>query len=81
MDAATSAAIRKFQAASGLTQTGKLGALTLQKLGFGSEVAGKSAPMSRGQTEASRRQEESMLLEPDPEEGQEAEALEGAPEP
>ncbi|MBZ5540774.1 MAG: peptidoglycan-binding protein [Acidobacteriia bacterium] len=44
-DAATSEAMRRFQAAHGLTPTGKLEALSLQKLGLGSEVAGVAAPM------------------------------------
>jgi peptidoglycan hydrolase-like protein with peptidoglycan-binding domain len=43
-DADTSLAMAKFQAANGLTPTGKLGALSLQKLGLGSEIAGKAAP-------------------------------------
>ena len=44
-DAATIEAMKKFQSASGLNPTGKIDALTLQKLGLGSEVAGKGAPM------------------------------------
>ncbi|MBZ5701286.1 MAG: peptidoglycan-binding protein [Acidobacteriia bacterium] len=44
-DAATSEAMRRFQAAHGLTPTGKLEARSLQKLGLGSEVAGVAAPM------------------------------------
>jgi peptidoglycan hydrolase-like protein with peptidoglycan-binding domain len=43
-DAPTSVAMSKFQTANGLTPTGKLGALSLQKLGLGSEIAGKAAP-------------------------------------
>jgi len=43
-DAATIAAMRRFQSANGLEPTGKIDALTLQKLGLGSEVAGKGAP-------------------------------------
>lgn len=45
MDAATVAALRKFQAAQGLNPTGKLDALSLQKLGLGSDVAGAAAPL------------------------------------
>jgi len=44
-DSATIEAMKKFQSANGLEPTGKIDALTLQKLGLGSEVAGKGAPM------------------------------------
>lgn len=40
----TTAAMRKFQAAHGLSPTGKLDALSLQKLGLGSQIAGVAAP-------------------------------------
>ncbi len=43
-DAASVEAMKRFQAAHGLDPTGKLGALSLQKLGLGSEVAGRAAP-------------------------------------
>ena len=43
-DASTEGALRKYQAAHGLSPTGKLDALTLQKLGLGSEVAGVAPP-------------------------------------
>ncbi|HVB07902.1 MAG TPA: peptidoglycan-binding domain-containing protein [Candidatus Acidoferrales bacterium] len=43
-DARTQDALRRFQAAKGLPATGKLDALSLQKLGLGSDVAGLSAP-------------------------------------
>ncbi|HXX99639.1 MAG TPA: peptidoglycan-binding domain-containing protein [Candidatus Limnocylindrales bacterium] len=43
-DGSTVAAMRKFQASKGLNPTGKLDALTLQKLGLGSETAGLAAP-------------------------------------
>ena len=43
-DESTSEAMKKFQAAHGLTPTGKFDALTLQKLGLGSETAGVAAP-------------------------------------
>jgi putative peptidoglycan binding protein len=43
-DANTIAAMGKFQSTSGLEPTGKLNALSLQKLGLGSEIAGVSAP-------------------------------------
>lgn len=40
----TVAAMRKFQAAHGLNPSGKLDALSLQKLGLGSQTAGVAAP-------------------------------------
>jgi peptidoglycan hydrolase-like protein with peptidoglycan-binding domain len=43
-DASTIAAMQKFQQANGLSPSGKLDALSLQKLGFGSDTAGKGAP-------------------------------------
>jgi peptidoglycan hydrolase-like protein with peptidoglycan-binding domain len=43
-DADTVDAVQRFQGSNGLDTTGKLDALTLQKLGLGSDVAGVSAP-------------------------------------
>ena len=43
-DARSVEAMKKYQAANGLTATGKLDAKSLQKLGLGSEVAGAAAP-------------------------------------
>jgi peptidoglycan hydrolase-like protein with peptidoglycan-binding domain len=43
-DASTVGAMQKFQSANGLEPTGKLDALSLQKLGLGSDIAGVSAP-------------------------------------
>jgi peptidoglycan hydrolase-like protein with peptidoglycan-binding domain len=43
-DDSTVAAMKKFQSSNGLDPSGKLDALTLQKLGFGSETAGAGAP-------------------------------------
>ena len=43
-DASTADALRKYQSAHGLSPTGKLDALTLEKLGLGSETAGVAAP-------------------------------------
>jgi peptidoglycan hydrolase-like protein with peptidoglycan-binding domain len=43
-DAATIDAMKRFQTAQGLSPTGKIDALTLQRLGLGSDVAGKGAP-------------------------------------
>jgi peptidoglycan hydrolase-like protein with peptidoglycan-binding domain len=40
----TAAATRRFQAAHGLNPTGRLDALTLQRLGLGSQTAGVAAP-------------------------------------
>jgi peptidoglycan hydrolase-like protein with peptidoglycan-binding domain len=43
-DDSTVEAMKKFQSTNGLTPSGKLDALTLQKLGLGSETAGLAAP-------------------------------------
>lgn len=43
-DAKTVEAMRRFQSARSLNPTGKLDALTLQKLGLGSDVAGIAPP-------------------------------------
>jgi peptidoglycan hydrolase-like protein with peptidoglycan-binding domain len=43
-DAATIEAMKTFQTAQALPPTGKIDALTLQRLGLGSDVAGKGAP-------------------------------------
>lgn len=40
----TTEAMKNFQISNGLQPTGKLGALSLQKLGLGSETAGHGAP-------------------------------------
>jgi peptidoglycan hydrolase-like protein with peptidoglycan-binding domain len=52
-DASTVEAMKKFQAAHGLTPTGKLDALTLQKLGLGSKTAGVAAPVPTASSAAS----------------------------
>jgi murein L,D-transpeptidase YcbB/YkuD len=44
-DSSTIDAMKQFQAAHGLNPSGRLDALTLQKLGLGSEVAGRGAPL------------------------------------
>jgi peptidoglycan hydrolase-like protein with peptidoglycan-binding domain len=44
-DAATIDAMRKFQDKNGFPPTGKIDALALNKLGLGSETAGKGAPV------------------------------------
>ena len=43
-DDSTAGALRKYQSAHGLSPTGKLDALTLEKLGLGSETAGVAPP-------------------------------------
>lgn len=43
-DDSTVAAMKRFQSSNGLTPTGKLDALTLQKLGLGSETTGLAPP-------------------------------------
>jgi len=43
-DSSTTEAVKRFQDAHGLNPTGKLDALTLQKLGLGSHTAGLAAP-------------------------------------
>jgi len=43
-DAQTVSSLTKFQQSNGLSPTGKLDALSLQKLGLGSDTAGKGAP-------------------------------------
>lgn len=45
-DDASVAAMKKYQAAHGLNPTGKLDALTLQKLGLGPSTAGAAPPMA-----------------------------------
>jgi peptidoglycan hydrolase-like protein with peptidoglycan-binding domain len=44
-DDATVVAMKKYQGDHGLNATGKIDALTLEKLGLGSETAGKGAPV------------------------------------
>jgi anti-sigma28 factor (negative regulator of flagellin synthesis) len=43
-DLNTATAMQKFQSGNGLEPSGKINALSLQKLGLGSEIAGVSAP-------------------------------------
>ena len=43
-DAASVEAMKRFQAAHGLNPTGKFDALSLQKLGLGSQITGVAAP-------------------------------------
>jgi peptidoglycan hydrolase-like protein with peptidoglycan-binding domain len=44
-DATTVEAMKKFQGNHGLSPTGKIDAVTLEKLGLGSDTAGKGAPI------------------------------------
>jgi peptidoglycan hydrolase-like protein with peptidoglycan-binding domain len=64
-DAPTTQAMKDFQTAKGLTVDGKLGALSLQKLGLGSEIAGRAAPAPQANTRPSALSD-SDLNEPDP---------------
>ena len=52
-DAATVDAMRQFQNDHGLTPSGKIDALTLQKLGLGSQVSGMGAPLPLAVPQAS----------------------------
>jgi peptidoglycan hydrolase-like protein with peptidoglycan-binding domain len=49
-DDATAESMKQFQSAHGLTPSGKLDALSLQKLGLGSETAGRGAPLPVAQS-------------------------------
>lgn len=51
-DQATIDAMKDFQGSHGLAVTGKIDALTLEKLGLGSEIAGKGAPLPQPQASA-----------------------------
>jgi peptidoglycan hydrolase-like protein with peptidoglycan-binding domain len=46
-DAASIEAMTRFQSSHGLSATGKIDALTLEKLGLGSGTAGRGAPVAR----------------------------------
>jgi peptidoglycan hydrolase-like protein with peptidoglycan-binding domain len=51
-DSGTVDAMRRFQQEHGISPTGKLDAMSLQKLGLGSDVAGLGAPRAAPQTVA-----------------------------
>jgi peptidoglycan hydrolase-like protein with peptidoglycan-binding domain len=51
-DAATTEAMKKYQDKIGVTPTGKIDAISLNKLGLGSETAGKGAPAPVASTSA-----------------------------
>ena len=57
-------AMKKFQASHGLTATGKLDALTLQKLGLGSQTAGLAAPIAPPNSVNRLRNQSSAPAEP-----------------
>jgi peptidoglycan hydrolase-like protein with peptidoglycan-binding domain len=63
-DDSTVDAMKKFQAANGINPTGKLDALTLQKLGLGSETAGLAAPTPPPNTANRLRNPSSSPAEP-----------------
>jgi peptidoglycan hydrolase-like protein with peptidoglycan-binding domain len=64
-DDSTVDAMRKFQASHGLDPTGKLDALTLQKLGLGSQTAGLAAPTPPPNAVNRLRNVSSLPAEPD----------------
>ncbi len=51
-DAATTDAMRKYQDKIGVSPTGKIDAVSLNKLGLGSETAGKGAPVPAASSSA-----------------------------
>lgn len=64
-DDATVDAMKKFQSSHGLDPTGKLDALTLQKLGLGSQTAGLAAPTPPPNSVNRLRNTTSLPAEPD----------------
>ncbi len=63
-DDSTTEAMKKFQTSNGLSPSGKLDALTLQKLGLGSETAGLAAPTPPPNSTNRLRNLSSMPQEP-----------------
>jgi len=63
-DDSTTEAVRKFQTSNGLNPSGKLDALTLQKLGLGSETAGLAAPTAPPNSVNRLRNASSMPADP-----------------
>jgi hypothetical protein len=51
-DAATMDAMKKYQDKKGISPTGKIDAVSLEKLGLGSETAGKGAPVPAASSSA-----------------------------
>jgi len=64
-DDSTVDAMKRFQASHGLDPTGKLDALTLQKLGLGSQTAGLAAPTPPPNAVNRLRNTSSLPAEPD----------------
>jgi peptidoglycan hydrolase-like protein with peptidoglycan-binding domain len=64
-DDSTVDAMKKFQSSHGLDPTGKLDALTLQKLGLGSQTAGLAAPTPPPNAVNRLRNVSSLPAEPD----------------
>ena len=64
-DDSTVDAMKKFQSSHGLDPTGKLDALTLQKLGLGSQTAGLAAPTPPPNAVNRLRNTSSLPTEPD----------------
>jgi len=63
-DDSTSDAMKRFQTSNGLAPTGKLDALTLQRLGLGSETAGLAAPTPPPNSTNRLRNLSSLAAEP-----------------
>jgi hypothetical protein len=63
-DDSTVDAMKKFQVSNGINPTGKLDALTLQKLGLGSETAGLAAPTPPPNSANRLRNQSSSPAEP-----------------
>jgi peptidoglycan hydrolase-like protein with peptidoglycan-binding domain len=51
-DAATTDAMKKYQDKNGISPTGKIDAVSLNKLGLGSDTAGKGAPLPTASSSA-----------------------------
>jgi peptidoglycan hydrolase-like protein with peptidoglycan-binding domain len=64
-DDSTVEAMKTFQSKNGLTPTGKLDALTLQKLGLGSETAGLARPTPPPNSTNRLRNQSSQPAEPE----------------
>jgi hypothetical protein len=64
-DDSTIDAMKKFQTSNGLNPSGKLDALTLQKLGLGSETAGLARPVAPPNSSNRLRNQSSQPQEPD----------------
>jgi peptidoglycan hydrolase-like protein with peptidoglycan-binding domain len=64
-DDSTVDAMKKFQSSHGLDPTGKLDALTLQKLGLGSQTAGLAAPTPPANSINRLRNTTSLPADPD----------------